>query len=367
MNELLTKKAHDSERFNSQNFVLNDSDAFIQYFIQILGIASKHLGLISDIVAESIMNNCLKAITIRADEKLVHISNLLYMFSWYLNQFEPYAAFEKLAMIENVGQADLLFDEAEKAFFKEIQKAQITLKSNEKKIRQLGDDKILKFYVFLSNELVSFKSIDSDNINFKEKHSLITGGDYIFLGNEIQECNYFSRIFTAVRRFIIEVNIALKINGPQLISWLKKLGDNEKIQNENLEKDIEKKYQKKISELKSEINPTTASSMKIFNEKKDNILSKMDKEIEKLHKKLEEQSYDTCSATFEFPSLGELLKNYALFYKCSQGVLKYPTSIRQKGRMLNNISLNEACDIIVSHFDLSPSEMDYLKRFSVDI
>lgn len=381
-NYMITQDEVNRDVFNSnENRISLDGSVsqFLNYYIAILGLAVS-LGIISEDESENIFKIFFTAIKNKSSNKIV-ITNIMYIFSAWLQSKSQWEAFKELSTIKDLSTANILLEKSDNWLKGQIAMAKVSLLGLKKNIVSLENSQLINVYNKLFLFLNTLKKYETTEVCYKSEHSSMSFFllvEYDFLGDDRKYTNpkksIIKRISSMILDFSIEMRILCKMNGKNLISFADK--EASKVFSSRVMKieDINDRYKKKIECLKR----NKEEELRLGEKKSSTIRNFYKKEIEKTYKawdraekkynqEVEKQnlSEGILDLMAEMPNLLLAMNEFTLYSLARKGKIQYPKTRIQKATVIENLSRITVVAEVLEYADsigLSSNEIAYLKR-----
>lgn len=410
---LISKQEVLKENFNSQEFVTKEDKEFLILYMQILNFACE-IGAITTERKEEIASLILMEVVNQNENEILPTSNSLYAFSTWLNSMSNWEAFEELSRVVDSKTADTVINESEKYFYKQIDKMLEKLREIQTIVGGLSVPNITKEFNYLFKQVMGLRNfrVLRTCINLKLMHEQTIFMNYAFL-HEIKGIGVIEKLKNTVEAFSNEMSILRKVGIDEnfrneeeaeivrkaleryrkevdmsKLLELKKSYEDEihlaEIEEADLNNRIDElfqKYEAEHPELKEE---ELEKSFEDYMEKLPESFFKLERdrnEIEQRYNQLknealaeietDEKAFDSEEEKrferrgwIEAPiTLSYALLEYTLVSLVKKGVMSYPETPEERGKILSRITAKNSIKEFLSNEEsnLSEGEVLYLK------
>ena len=410
---LISKQEVLKENFNSQEFVTKEDKEFLILYMQILNFACE-IGAITTERKEEIASLILMEVVNQNENEILPTSNSLYAFSTWLNSMSNWEAFEELSRVVDSKTADTVINESEKYFYKQIDKMLEKLREIQTIVGGLSVPNITKEFNYLFKQVMGLRNfrVPRTCINLKLMHEQTIFMNYAFL-HEIKGIGVIEKLKNTVEAFSNEMSILRKVGIDEnfrneeeaeivrkaleryrkevdmsKLLELKKSYEDEihlaEIEEADLNNRIDElfqKYEAEHPELKEE---ELEKSFEDYMEKLPESFFKLERdrnEIEQRYNQLknealaeietDEKAFDSEEEKrferrgwIEAPiTLSYALLEYTLVSLVKKGVMSYPETPEERGKILSRITAKNSIKEFLSNEEsnLSEGEVLYLK------
>lgn len=395
-NVLITQDELLKDNFNKQNISKSRNiTEFLMYFTRILqlGIIAGLIGKdefnqISNLLTVAIKNAIITAEDDDFEDNSIQIANYLYVITLYLQAKTNWEAWIELKSITTPKAANEFLENAKKWMLKQVTKEIYILESIKPSVQKLGLSNVTNCYNSIAKVLKNFMHFDNTTFScdLKTYHKCVfQPGTYIFFYNDFENSpNFFEKICKIIHNFRIEVSIMFKINATNLAkSKITEVDDNLVRQQKKIDA-LNEEYSKKIKDLRNKYHKDVQyylNSLHRPGRKKKGVLDEvelqkkyyeqkrvLEDELNTKLRKLEKLQEQQDSYMFEMLdpnySLTDFIKEYAIWGLSQKGIIQYPTTPEERGKMLISIKTEVAVkQFIDMHKNLSNEEIEYLKQF----
>lgn len=380
-NCIITQEEVFCEKFNSdENRIKLDGSVaqYLNYYMAILALACS-LGIISKDESENIFKLFFTSIKQKSSNK-IYITNMLYIFSAWLQSMPQWDAFKVLSSIKDLDTADAVLEKAKKWLRKQIVKLKVNLLAFNKTIAKLENPNFTKVYMRLL-KFIDALDPDKTTVCYKSEHTSMQFFllfEYDFLGDDQKYKNprisLMERINLMISDFIFEMRILLKLNAKELIAFVEKDFNNTMSEKYSKLEEINEKYQKQIDMLKEKkrrkLNTKGSDYIKItsfYKNEIDKVYDEWEEAERKYTEELDEQNpaEEILDFMSETPNLRFVMNEFTLYSLAKNGEIEYPRSRSEKAEMFEQLSVKKVVSEVLeyaSSIGLSPSEITYLQN-----